>query len=125
MLLSTSTPSIPHQKVVSRAGRVASMTRYPTESSIEVASLRLGVPCSWIVGGASGRLKKVISIRYHFSFEEQDMTTESPIPAEPVGHQGARVDITQRPAFAITGWLGLAVAGGCIWWAVVAAHHHN
>jgi hypothetical protein len=51
------------------------------------------------------------------------MTTDSPTIAEPVGHQGARVDITQRPALAITGWLGLAVAGGCIWWAVLAAHH--
>jgi len=51
------------------------------------------------------------------------MATESPITAEPVGHQGARVDIEQRPAIAITGWLGLAVTGGCIWWAVVTAHH--
>jgi regulator of protease activity HflC (stomatin/prohibitin superfamily) len=51
------------------------------------------------------------------------MTTESPIIPEPVGHQGARVDITQRPALAITGWLGLAAIAGCIWWAVVTAHH--
>jgi regulator of protease activity HflC (stomatin/prohibitin superfamily) len=50
------------------------------------------------------------------------MTTDSTITAEPVGHQGARVDITQRPALAISGWLGLAAGGGCIWWAVVTAH---
>ena len=30
-------------------------------------------------------------------------TVTSPIDAEPVGPQGARVDITQRPALAVTG----------------------
>ena len=40
--------------------------------------------------------------------------TEQPIPgpdprAEPVGHQGARVDITQRPALAVNGWFGVVV----------------
>src|SRR6478735_3370726 len=40
-------------------------------------------------------------------------TVESPAPGSepprPVGHQGARVDITQRPAFAINGWFGVVV----------------
>jgi regulator of protease activity HflC (stomatin/prohibitin superfamily) len=47
--------------------------------------------------------------------------TEQPIPgtaprAEPVGHQGARVDITQRPALAITGWAGIVVLIALGWW---------
>ena len=47
--------------------------------------------------------------------------TEQPIPgpaprAEPVGHQGARVDITQRPALAITGWAGVVVLIALGWW---------
>ena len=46
--------------------------------------------------------------------------TEQPIPgpaprAEPVGHQGARVDITQRPALAITGWAAIGVLIGLGW----------
>src|SRR5579875_1498910 len=41
--------------------------------------------------------------------------------AEPVGHQGGRVDIAQRPALALPGLLGLLVLGGCIAGAVVAA----
>jgi hypothetical protein len=53
------------------------------------------------------------------------MTTDSPITAEPVGHQGARVNIMQRPALAISGWFGLVAGGGCIWWAVVAAHNER
>ncbi len=36
--------------------------------------------------------------------------------AEPVGHQGARVDITQRPAVAITGWAGVVVLIALGWW---------
>jgi hypothetical protein len=48
--------------------------------------------------------------------------TPTPAPAStPVGHQGARVDISQRPALAVTGWLGVVVLGLCIWWAIVAA----
>ena len=34
-------------------------------------------------------------------------------PVAPVGHQGARVDITQRPALAVSGWLGVIVLGLC------------
>ena len=51
--------------------------------------------------------------------------TEQPIPgpaprAEPVGHQGARVDITQRPALAITGWAGIVVLIALGWWSYSA-----
>ena len=51
--------------------------------------------------------------------------TEQPFPgpaprAEPVGHQGARVDITQRPALAITGWAGIVVLIGLGWWSYSA-----
>ncbi len=40
--------------------------------------------------------------------------------AAPVGHQGARVDITERPAFAAIGWFGVIVLAGCIAGAVAA-----
>ena len=48
-------------------------------------------------------------------------STEQPIPGpdvrpEPVGHQGARVDITQRPALAVTGWAGIVVLIAVGWW---------
>src|SRR6476659_9368066 len=51
--------------------------------------------------------------------------TEQPIPrpaphAEPVGHQGARVDITQRPALAMTGWAGIVVLVALGWWSYSA-----
>jgi hypothetical protein len=41
-------------------------------------------------------------------------TVESPGSVGPVGHQGARVDIRQRPAMAINGWLGVIVLAGCV-----------
>ena len=41
--------------------------------------------------------------------------------SEPVGHQGARVEITQRPALATSGWLGIVVVAGCVAGMVVAA----
>src|ERR1700730_7694415 len=34
--------------------------------------------------------------------------------ATPVGHSGARVDIHERPAWAISGWIGVLVVGACI-----------
>jgi hypothetical protein len=41
-------------------------------------------------------------------------TTASPRPANtPVGHQGARVDITQRPALAISGWFAVILLAVC------------
>jgi len=42
-------------------------------------------------------------------------TYETPGSVEPVGHQGARVDITQRPALALNGWLGVAVLAASVW----------
>jgi regulator of protease activity HflC (stomatin/prohibitin superfamily) len=41
--------------------------------------------------------------------------------AVPVGHEGARVGIGERPAAMVTGWLGVAVLLGCVAGAVVAA----
>src|SRR5450631_3523462 len=51
-------------------------------------------------------------------------TVRSPIDAEPVGPLGAQVDITQRPALAVTGWLGVLVLAGTLWW-IVVGHQHN
>jgi regulator of protease activity HflC (stomatin/prohibitin superfamily) len=39
---------------------------------------------------------------------------------EPVEHAGARVEIRQRPALAVTGWLGVVLVAGCVWWMVLA-----
>ncbi len=52
-------------------------------------------------------------------------TVESPINAEPVGQKGARVDITQRPALAISGWPGVVVLAACVWAMVVAGQHKS
>lgn len=38
---------------------------------------------------------------------------QSPVNEGPVGHQGARVDITQRPALALNGWFGVLVVAAC------------
>ena len=40
-------------------------------------------------------------------------STASASPVAPVGHQGARVDITQRPALAVSGWFGVILLGIC------------
>jgi len=48
-----------------------------------------------------------------------------PIAAEPVGHRGARVQISEHPALAVTGWLAVVVLGGCVYATVVAAQHRN
>jgi regulator of protease activity HflC (stomatin/prohibitin superfamily) len=50
---------------------------------------------------------------------------ESPTSPEPVGHQGARVDIVQRPAAAISGWVGVVVLAGCVAGMVVVAGQHD
>ena len=42
------------------------------------------------------------------------------VQATPVGHHGARVDITQRPALAVTGWLAILVLAALAWWAWMA-----
>ncbi|HEX8973343.1 SPFH domain-containing protein [Oryzihumus sp.] len=52
---------------------------------------------------------------------DTEQPTPRPVPrAEPVGHQGARVDITQRPALAITGWAGVVVLIALGWWSYSA-----
>ena len=51
-------------------------------------------------------------------------TVTSPIDAEPVGPQGAQVDITQRPALAVSGWLGVLVLAGTVWWIVAGDQQH-
>jgi regulator of protease activity HflC (stomatin/prohibitin superfamily) len=45
------------------------------------------------------------------------MSTTDPLssePAKPVGHEGARVQINERPAWAINGWFGVLVVLICI-----------
>ena len=41
--------------------------------------------------------------------------------AEPVGHRGVRVQISEQRAFALTGWLGVLLIAGCVAGMVVAA----
>jgi hypothetical protein len=50
-------------------------------------------------------------------------TSTAPTGSEVVGHQGARVDIAQRPAvFAVSGWFGVLACAGCIAWLLIGAH---
>lgn len=49
-------------------------------------------------------------------------TAESATGPAPVGPSGVRVDVVQRPAVAVTGWLGVVVLAGCVWATVVARH---
>jgi regulator of protease activity HflC (stomatin/prohibitin superfamily) len=51
----------------------------------------------------------VISFLYHFLGEERAVTS-----SQVVGHQGARVDVVQRPAGAVNGWLGVLVLAACV-----------
>ena len=46
-------------------------------------------------------------------------TVDSPLKAEPVGLQGARLVISQRPALAVSGWLGVLVLAGCAVWVAI------
>jgi regulator of protease activity HflC (stomatin/prohibitin superfamily) len=48
---------------------------------------------------------------------------ESPTATGPVGHQGGRVDITQHPAIAISGWLGVVVLAACVEGMVLTGRH--
>jgi hypothetical protein len=41
---------------------------------------------------------------------------------EPVGHSGTRVVIQERPAWAISGWLGVLTVAACIGAAILLAH---
>jgi SPFH domain / Band 7 family len=54
------------------------------------------------------------------SSTESSRSTASPITAHPVGHQGVRVDITERPAVAVNGWLGVIALFVCIGGMVLA-----
>ena len=47
----------------------------------------------------------------------------SPINATPVGHQGARVDITERRAAAVNGWFGVLALAVCVGGAILLAMH--
>ena len=40
--------------------------------------------------------------------------TDRPPEAAPVGHAGTRVEVQERPAWAITGWAGVLVVAACI-----------
>jgi regulator of protease activity HflC (stomatin/prohibitin superfamily) len=48
----------------------------------------------------------------------------STIAAQPVGHQGARVDIKQRPALALNGWFGVILLFTCAGGTVLAIAQH-
>jgi hypothetical protein len=52
-------------------------------------------------------------------------TVESRTTAEPVGHQGVRVDIKERPALALNGWFGVVVLAGSAWGVYFTAKHHS
>ena len=47
---------------------------------------------------------------------------EPPAAPRPVGHQGARVEIAQRPAVALNGWFGVVVLLACVAGMVLSAH---
>jgi regulator of protease activity HflC (stomatin/prohibitin superfamily) len=48
-------------------------------------------------------------------------TSQSSSSSQVVGHQGARVDIAQREAFAVNGWFGVVVLGACVAAVILAA----
>ena len=50
--------------------------------------------------------------------------TETPT-AQPVGHEGARVNIRERSAGVINGWIGVVVLAGCVAGMIVSAHHDH
>ena len=52
-------------------------------------------------------------------------TVDSRTTAEPVGLEGAQVDITQHPAAAVSGWFGVVLLAGSVWGIVVLAQHRN
>ncbi len=53
------------------------------------------------------------------------MSTTESSTAQPLGHQGARVDIRERPSAAITGWLGVVVLAGCVAGMIISGKHDN
>jgi hypothetical protein len=53
------------------------------------------------------------------------MTATDLPTAEPVGHLGARVDITEHPAITVNGWLAVLLVAGCVVGMVFAVQHHS
>ncbi len=51
-------------------------------------------------------------------------TVETTSAARPVGHGGAIVDISQRPALALNGWFGVIVLFACAGGVVLAVNQH-
>ncbi len=51
--------------------------------------------------------------------------TSAETPAVPVGHQGVRVDITERPAVAVNGWFAVVLLLALIAVMVVVAQHSS
>ena len=51
------------------------------------------------------------------------MSNKSTDSVGPVGHQGARVEITQRKAIGVSGWFGVVVLAACVWAGDVAVRH--
>src|SRR3984957_5495281 len=47
-------------------------------------------------------------------------SAESPIIATPVGHQGARVEIAERPVPAVSGWFGVLALAVCVGGVILA-----
>ncbi len=52
------------------------------------------------------------------------MSVVSATVTGPVGHQGGRVQIGQRPALAANGWLGVGVIAACTWAAIWPLSSH-
>jgi hypothetical protein len=52
-------------------------------------------------------------------------TVGTPASDQPVGHQGTRVEITDRPAFALSGWLAILVLAACVGGGILAAQHNH
>jgi len=44
---------------------------------------------------------------------------------QPVGHEGVRVDIDERPAAAISGWIGVVALAGCVAGMIVSGKHQD
>ena len=53
------------------------------------------------------------------------MSASDSASAETLGHRGVRVDISERPALAVTGWIGVVGLAGCIAGMIVSSRHDN
>src|ERR1700727_3054840 len=52
----------------------------------------------------------------------QDIQQDRQPEATPVGHSGTRVVIQERPAWAISGWLGVLTVAACIGATILLVH---